>query len=185
MPVPNQNRSRKDRVMAKKPIRQIRTEGNFAYIPLTQGYEAIIDAIDVGLADQFNWYAYVGRTTVYALRRDHLPDGTRPHVRLHSVIMKVPCGFQVDHIDLNGLNNTRSNLRKATPSQQVWNQGLRVSNNSGFKGVCWDKRRMKWRAVIKINRKQVYLGQHDHAEDAHAAYVEASKRLHGDFGRTE
>ncbi len=165
----------------RKPIRQIRIEGNLAYVPLTKGYEAVIDADDVDLVGKYNWCAILDGRSVYAFRRGPSPE--RLTIRMHRFLMGDPDGLDIDHQDGDGLNNRRGNLRYATKSQNSQNQRLSKSSTSGLKGVCWHKARCKWRAAIRVNSKRTYLGHHDTIEAAYAAYVEASARLHGEFGR--
>lgn len=170
--------------MAEKSIREIRIEGNVAFITLTKGYEAVIDAVDVPLVDGFNWKSFVKKHTVYAVRTERIGHGKRRTVLLHRVIMGDPAGLQVDHRDGDGLNDRRFNLRNATRSQNLQNQRTGDNNTSGFKGVSWCKRDGKWRAHIRLDGKHHSLGYHDTPEAAHAAYCEASAFLHPDFGRT-
>src|ERR1043165_3940616 len=85
----------------------------------------------------------------------------------------------VDHIDGNGLNNRRSNLRLATYAQSSMNRGRNIKNSSGYKGV--DLKDGKWRAEIQVSRKKVYLGRFSTPEEAYAAYCEAAKKYHGEF----
>ncbi len=167
--------------MAKKAIRPIRIEGNIAYVPLTKGYEAIIDAEDVPLVEGFNWIASVERNTVYAVRREG--SGCRREIRMHRVIMGDPDGLQVDHRHGNGLDNRRSNLRVATGLQNSRNARIRKDNSSGFKGVSWNKSARKWHARIKVDGSRINLGNYETPEAAHAAYAKASAELHGEFGR--
>jgi hypothetical protein len=157
-----------------RKVRPIRIEGNIAYVPLTQGYEAIIDASDAPLVSDVNWCACHDSGHVYAM-------GNRQ--RMHRVIMAAPPGVEVDHIDRNGLNNTRTNLRLATKAENARNRGAKRGTVSGYKGVYWNKERRMWYATICVDGRQVFLGRHDTAEEAHAAYCEASDRLHGEFGR--
>jgi hypothetical protein len=168
--------------MAPKKVRPIRVEGNIAFVPLTKGYEAVIDAADVHLVDGRNWCAMALRHTAYAQRTDC--SGPKPRtVYLHRAIMGEPDGFQVDHIDSDGLNNRRLNLREATGSQNQHNQRLAKHNTSGLKGVTWHKAAGKWQAQIKLKGKQRFLGLHATLEAAHATYAAASAALHKEFGR--
>ncbi len=89
----------------------------------------------------------------------------------------------VDHIDGDGLNCRRSNLRDATPRQNVWNSRLAKTNTSGYKGVSFDRRRGRWHAYIIAAHKQNDLGHFDSAEEAAAAVVKARAKLHGEFAR--
>lgn len=89
----------------------------------------------------------------------------------------------IDHIDMNGFNNSFGNLRHATRSQNNCNTTKRTTNTSGFKGVTFDKNENKWVAQISINKKHKMLGRFATRELAHAAYCVASTKLHGEFGR--
>ena len=176
--------------MAKKAIRPIRIEGNVAYVPLTQGYEAIIDAADVPLVEGHNWCANVRLRkdksiwSVYALTNAPVVNGKRrPSILMHRVIAGTPDHMVADHRDGNGLNNRRKNLRNATQAQNRLNSKVRCDNASGVKGVVWDKPRGKWRASIKIDGEAIHLGRFDDIGSAAAAYARASAALHKDFGR--
>lgn len=162
--------------------RPIRIEGDFAYVTLTQGYEAIIDASDVPLVSEWNWYAIKDGNTVYAQRSS--PNTECRTVRMHRVLIGAPNGLWVDHRDGNGLNNSQANLRLATVQQNCHNSRTSKRNTSGLKGVSWSKANGKWHAQIRINGKPRHLGYFRTPESAYAAYCEASASLHGEFGRT-
>lgn len=188
-PAPNQS-DRARIIMATPQIRPIRVEGNVAYVQLTRGYEAIIDAEDVPLVEGWNWYAHVQRRAdgkiraVYAVRDSRgYVDAKQKEVRLHRIIMSAPDDLAVDHIDCNGLNNRRANLRLATRAENNKNSRMRSDNASGFKGVHWNATYGKWNAQIRVNGKRLSLGYFTDIEDASGAYAKASAELHGDFGR--
>jgi len=90
---------------------------------------------------------------------------------------------QVDHINGDHADNRISNLRLATGTQNQANKGLQRNNTTGFKGVGYRPDRGFF-AIIKKDRKSHYLGQFNTAEEAHAAYCAAAKRLFGEFART-
>lgn len=165
-----------------KPIREIRIEGNIAYVPLTKGYTAVIDALDVPLVDGWNWHATSGRNIVYATRREYR-DGSKKFVRMHRLICGASGDVLVDHANGNGLDNRRANIRLATRSQNLWNQPIAKHNTSGFKGVSFIKRTKRYRAAIGLHGKMKYLGYFATAELAHEAYVAASILYHGEFRR--
>jgi hypothetical protein len=185
-PAPNRNRSLEDRIVASKQLRPIRVEGNVAYVPLTKGYEAVIDVADVPLVEGVNWQARVMPKTVYAAYAKWM-DGKKKSVYLHRVLMQASSGMEVDHKDGNGLNNRRrgkaGNLRFATKSQNQCNARMRSDNTSGFRGVYFDKRRGHWRMHVRIKGKSVVRGGFMNPESAAAAYAKASAELHGEFGR--
>jgi len=166
-----------------KAIRQIRIEGKIAFVPLTKGYTAIIDADDAWLVCGWNWCANVFKNTVYAARGE-VTTGKKKTIALHRVITSAPDALHVDHRNGDGLDNRKSNLRLVTRSQNMSNRRVNQNNTSGFKGVSWNKRKSKWQSQIQQNRSRKRLGYFHTPEEAHAAYCEASARLHGEFGRT-
>lgn len=114
--------------MATIAIRPIRVQGNIAYVTLTRGYESVIDAADVPLVQDMNWQAFVrpamsgGFLPIYAAGVTLLKNGPRKRLLLHKVILPVPDGMVVDHINGDGLDNRRCNLRPATHSQNSRNK---------------------------------------------------------------
>ena len=166
--------------MRSNELREIRVVGDLAFVILTRGYMAVIDAVDAHLVRGSNWSAVTRGRTVYAVRR--LPQnaqGKRREIGLHRQILDDPSDQFVDHRDNNGLNNRRENLRAATAKQNCHNQQLRVNNTSGFKGVSQSG--SKWRVHLGVNGKKVHLGYFLTIEEAHHAYVTAAKELHGEF----
>jgi len=124
-----------------------------------------------------NWTARVySKNTVYAFRTDKSYGST--HAYLHHVI----AGKKHDHINRNGLDNRRSNLRLATKSQNMANAVSR-GGSSRFKGVLWDKARSKWKAQGKHNYKIYMLGRFDIEEDAARAYDAWAVKAFGEFAR--
>lgn len=90
----------------------------------------------------------------------------------------------VDHINGNGLDNRRENLRIATMSSNQWNQRKqRRCTKSKFKGVGLDDRTNKWSADIRAYKQRFYLGSFVLEEDAAMAYDAAARKLHGEFAR--
>ena len=168
--------------MPKKPLREIRVVGQVAYVSLTQGLNAIVDVADVPIISGFNWYALVQKNHRYAVRWETV-NGKTKLLGMHRQLLRAPDGFDVDHVDGDGLNNRRANIRIATRSQNMHNKKMQRNNTSGFKGVHWDKNKKKWQANIKLHYKRHYLGLFDTAEEAALAYEAAAKKLHLDFAR--
>lgn len=92
-------------------------------------------------------------------------------------------GGPVDHCDCDGLNNRWENLRRCTPGQNQANRGKYKNNTTGYKGVHFDRKTSRYNAQLSVNGRSHWLGWHDTAEQAHAAYRAASKRLNGEFSR--
>lgn len=90
---------------------------------------------------------------------------------------------EIDHIDGDRANNRLSNLRLTTSSQNKANRGRQKNNSSGYKGVCWDKKNKKWCAHIMVSRRNVWLGRHSTALEAHEAYKREAVKIYGEFAR--
>lgn len=166
----------------KMKPRPVRIEGDLAFVPLTRGYEAIIDLTDVPLVAAKNWCAVVCRRSVYA-QRGHVVAGKWTTIALHRAILGSDQSLHIDHINGDGLDNRRANLRFASPKENSWNQRLPVNNSSGFKGVSWYARARKWTAQIRVDGKHKCLGYFREAEAAHAAYCQAAEKYFGEYAR--
>ena len=175
-------------VVRRNKKRPVFLVGDLVRIPLTHGYETIIDASDLELVVKYDWFARVRHKadgsirTVYAVRSKKIVRKTQM-VGIHRAILNAPDGVEVDHIDGDGLNNRRSNLRLASRAQNQKNKGRPINNSSGVKGVTWCAKRGKWQAQISDANKHYNLGRFDKIEDAAAAYAAASAKFHGEFGR--
>lgn len=149
-------------------------------IPLTQGKVALINTEDYDYLNQFKWCAMYNGYAWYAVR--NIPkNGKQTTIRMHREILKTPQDMDTDHINMNGLDNRRNNLRICTRSQNYMNRGKYKDNISGYKGVYWYNK--KWVAQIKVNAKQIYLGRFKDKEQAAEAYNKAAKKYHGEFAR--
>lgn len=146
-------------------------------IPLTRGKIALVDDIDYEYLSGFKWF-YNGR---YAVRQNTIDNGGQRIVFMHRVIMKTPKGMETDHIDGNGLNNCRNNLRICTKSENMHNTGLRHTNTSGYKGVS--AAFGKWKSQIRVNGKKIYLGLFSTPEEAYKAHNDYAKDNYGEFIR--
>lgn len=147
-------------------------------IPLSRGQMALIDKKDFDKVKDYGWHAYfdsVGKT-FYAVTRTH---GIR--LIMHRLILNAPDSLVVDHIDHNGLNNRRSNIRICTQSQNCMNKKGQSNSTTGYRGVSFHKRKNKFQATIMVNRKQMYLGSFNTALEASGAYQAAAKKLFGEF----
>ena len=165
-----------------RTIRNIRIEDDVAYVPLSKGLEAIIDADDYQLVAGINWYAQKSGRTFYAKTNLARANGRQGFLQMHTLIT----GFDItDHIDGDGLNNRKCNLRPATKKENMRNRRIMSNNTSGFKGVTLRKDIGMWQARIMVDRKSFSLGFYASPKEAHDAYCRASREMHGEFGRTE
>jgi hypothetical protein len=112
-------------------------------------------------------------------------DG-RKYLRHHLAFLYVLgrwATVEIDHINGDKTDDRIDNLREATRTQNSWNKGLTARNKSGLKGASWDSHNRRWRGQINVGGKMAYLGSFQTPEEAHAAYVEAARKLHGEFLR--
>ena len=151
-------------------------------ILLTRGKVAIVDDEDYSYLNQWKWnYKSKGHgNTGYAVR-DITENGIYKAVLMHREIIRPSDSMEVDHIDGNGLDNRKVNLREATRSQNQQAKGRQRNNTSGYKGVSYDAEKDKWRAQITYKGKGHKLGRYKIIEDAARAYNKAAIKYHGEF----
>ena len=102
---------------------------------------------------------------------------------MHRMVMGAQAGEEIDHIDRNGLNNSRENLRFVTSSQNNMNQKVRNDNTSGHKGISWCPDREKYQVYINIDRKRKSLGRYKTLEEAIYVRDQAVKSYYGEYAR--
>lgn len=151
-------------------------------IPLSRGLVALVDDEDYTGLSQYRWYARLSHPTYYAERNVYGEDGKHTQVSMHRVIMSAGKGTEVDHVNGNGFDNRRANLRLASRVQNMRNQTRkRPGTTSRFKGVSRETNRAKWRACIQLSGKQIHLGCFRTEEEAAAAYSRAAVKYFGEF----
>ena len=151
-------------------------------IPLTQGKVAIVSDCDYEWLSQYKWQAMRGyKETFYAAHAVRPKVGKRGYIYMHRLILDAPDGMQVDHVNGDGLDNRRQNLRLATNAENRRNTRIAANNTSGCKGVCWDKVEKKWIAQIGINGRTRRIGRFDFLLDAALAYDRAAMAHYGEF----
>jgi hypothetical protein len=151
-------------------------------IPLTRGMVALVDDEDHDLVTAFKWHTMVATCghRWYAVRSWRSP---RPGTEyMHRMLLAAERGLDVDHINGNGLDNRRVNLRLATRRQNNWNQRSFVGT-SRYKGVHWATRDFVWTAHIKYDGRNRHLGNFKVEEEAAMAYDAAAKIHFGEFAR--
>ena len=141
---------------------------------------AIVDDEDYEYLDQWKWYVSKRKKTFYAMRNISI-NGKKAVQRMHRFIMSPPKEMQIDHINSNGLDNRKSNLRICTNQQNQQNRHHVKSGTSRFKGVYWEKKSKKWVAHIRFNYKRIYLGCSCDEEGVARLYDKKAKELFGEF----
>jgi frataxin-like iron-binding protein CyaY len=147
-------------------------------ILLTQGKRTIVDDEDYEELNKFKWYAHADRNTFYAGRnsdRNDNEDRKQHTIKMHRVIMNPPPYMKIDHINGNGLDNRRENLRIVTNRQNCQNK--HIEKSSKYSGVHWYDRDKRWIAQIRLNNKLYCLGSYTSEDLANAAYTIACEEV--------
>lgn len=151
-------------------------------IPLTQGQFALVDDADYEWLMQWKWRYCKSVANRYGYAFRSFGKYTDRHTTsMHREIMKANRGQPVDHIDHDGLNNQRHNLRLCTTSQNGCNARVFRKKYSQLRGVSFHKKDKRWQSQIVHLGKCIYLGRFGSPEEAARAYDAAATRLHGQF----
>lgn len=158
-------------------------------IPLTKGYVSVVDDEDYTFISQWRWCARVSVGKVYAMRAVTASGQKTEYIYMHRQINGTPRDMQTDHIDGDGLNNRRANLRTATNAQNSWNGKAHKDAASRFRGVSPNLKPGKkhpklWVAHICINGQVEHLGTFASEDEAASAYDARARSLYGEFART-
>lgn len=153
-------------------------------IELTKGMVALVDDEDYAMLMSHKWRSMKSKNgTLYAVRNVQV-NGKWGSILMHRLVMDAPPGTEVDHINMNTLDNRKENLRVCSRSENSCNRPANANNTSGYKGVSWDKRNKKWVAQIRRDKKIIHIGYYDDAEEAARAYDEKAKGLFREFAWT-
>jgi hypothetical protein len=151
-------------------------------IPLTKGRFALVDDDDFAWLARMKWCVSGG---LYGARQRG-----PTLVLMHRLILGEPAGH-VDHINGDGFDNRRENLRLASPLQNQWNRRSSRGSTSRFKGVYFDVKYNNWKACISLRErrpdgrqgKTLHLGTYLTEEEAARAYDRHARQVHGQFAR--
>jgi hypothetical protein len=151
--------------------RGTRSMGDMREISLGHGKVMLVDDEDYDFMTQFEWRAkkdsegrYYAHATLVA----------------HKLLVKYSI---VDHVNGNGLDNRKENLRVATPQQNSWNRGIRSDSRTGYKGVRYIPDRDAYSVRIQVNGQRKYLGYFKDPVEAAKAYDVAAREHFGEFAR--
>ena len=155
----------------------------FRRIKLTLGQYALVDPEDYDKINKYKWNAYRGYSSYYSKRKIYnRKNGSQRTVYMHRYIMNAPKGLMVDHINHNGLDNRKENLRLATRAENTrYSKKSKNKFSSNYKGVHYITKAKRWRAMITFEGKTIYIGQFRDEISAAKAYDRAAKKYFGKF----
>lgn len=148
-------------------------------ILLSKGRKAIIDDQDYEKVSEYNWYVQENKTGIIYAKANDRKNGTT--LFMHRLILNIPKGTIIDHVDGDGCNNTRTNLRVCTKQQNAFHSKKMRGCYSKFKGVSIDSNGKCWRSFIKVDGKYKHLGNFKTELEAAQEYNKAAKKYHGDY----
>jgi len=139
-------------------------------VKLTQGKYSLVDDADFKKVKSIKWYAHFDGFNWYARRNIRLDCGKRSGQTIHVFLLGSRKNKEVDHVNGNGLDNQRKNLRFLSHSKNLLNRGRQSNNTTGYTGVSFHKATKKYRAYGRLNGKHVHLGVHSTVTKAKQAY---------------
>ncbi len=149
-------------------------------IKLTQGEYALVDDEDFEELNKYKWHCQRYANSNYAKRWN---KNKKPNtINMHRQITNCPDNMQIDHINGDGLDNRKRNLRICTQQQNGLNiLKTKKESTTGIRCVSYNKKTNKYCPYIYLNGKRKRLGAFDDIEDARVAYIRASLKYYGDF----
>lgn len=156
--------------------------GDYAIGYTAKGEQFFVDTADLEAVKQYCWH--IGKRG-YLLAYPRAGRGSK-QIIMHQLLKKYDSNlFVIDHIDGNPLNNQQNNLRVCTQKENSRNSGLNKNNTSGYTGVYFCNTKKKWRAVIKVNYKNISLGYHVSKDHAIKARRQGEQKYFGEYARRE
>lgn len=155
-------------------------------VPLTKGKFALVDLVDWFEVSKYRWHAQKCsyRESAYYARWEYDSSGpNRKAIFLHNLLIKPEEGQCADHINGDGLDNRRYNLRIIDKNQNMFNRIKSKNKTSKFKGVYWASDRQKWRACIRLNKTLYNLGQFINEIDAATKYDSMASVMFGELAK--
>jgi len=153
--------------------------GNTGFIELTKNQYAMVDAEDFEKVSRHMWICWDYARVKYAVT--WIPDHRKPKrqsiLRLHNLINPPPRGLLNDHINFDGLDCRKKNLRHITFAQNTQHRRGRKNSLSGFRGVSWHPQNKVWQVIYNKDKKRMYLGTYKDKKHAARVYDDAAKKL--------
>ena len=137
-----------------------RFNGSIGYGTLPDNTTFVFDADQIDEIKHIKWYRCYNKKYSMAY------IANKKGITIHRFLVDCPPGYEVDHINLDTMDNRRSNLRICTHQQNQCNQPLQKNNTSGVSGVSYYLPRSKYRARIKVFQQEIHLGYYSTFEEA-------------------
>lgn len=142
------------------------------------GRVAVVDDADYGLVSQYRWLARRGRNETYYAIRFWQEDSKVRSQFMHTLLTGLR---RTDHINHDGLDNRRRNLRDGTGPRNAWNTRKFTVRSSRYKGVCWDAGKQKWMVRVSIDGRARVVGRFASEIRAARAYDRAARESYGEY----
>lgn len=148
-----------------------------------EGKYALVDDEDWERLNEWDWYVQFVSVHLQYVCRYERRNGKKMTVLMHREIAETPRGWHTDHVNGNGLDNRRVNLRICSHAENMRNRRPQ-GGASQYKGVFASSHSNAWRAEIKVGGARIRLGSWTHEDDAAKAYDAAARYYHGEFAQT-
>lgn len=146
-------------------------------IKINKGFVVLIDKENLNKIMNMKWYV-VKKGSIYYAAHTYYYKGKSKRLYMHRYLMdETNPKIHVDHINGNGLDNRKLNLRSVTAIENGRNRGKQSNNKSGYKGVYWNKQKNKWHSVLRHMGKKIHLGFYDDAKSASESYYKKAKEI--------
>lgn len=153
---------------------------HFIKYEITNGF-VLIDIEDLELINKYTWHVNYNKAGNCYARTTIRVEGKQKKVFMHRLITGAKQGFDIDHINRNGLDNRKINLRLVTRSQNAMNSVSNKNTSSKYKGVTWKNNNNKWEVAITKLGQRYYLGLYQDEIQAAKVYDLKAKELFGKY----